>query len=343
VAETKSVPVAVGAVPDPDDIDKLTKPAPMAAKEPVGQTNADVEHLEKLRDDALTALTRLAARDIKFANRLERRHAVSDPLGTASRQDVAEREQERLRAQLKAAAEADERAAEWVAPDAVKGRTDKVFLRLQPPVEQRKMTIQVRALGEIDDGFIMIFEDPPAPDDPKLGRVAESERFGTKNKVRVEEIDRQTGKTKGEISYLGYKDFGPLRMNAGDYVAVVVDMDDGVLAQENFSIVPDYDLDNKSDQVYGVRAPSRTGKKSGKTPREQSLEKAEKRGEQPTGPASSEPERAALQEEQVARTTAKSAGEDMPPPPETDTKPVESKELKAATADTPEARATKGS
>jgi hypothetical protein len=196
----------------------------------------------------------------------------------------------------------------------------------------------------------MVFEDPADPKDAKLGRVAESERFGTKNRVRVK-LDEKTGMPVGDDSddknvetHLGYKDFGPLRMNPGDYIAVVVDMDDGVLAKESFSIVPDWDQDNKSDQVYGVRAPkhSTTEPKAEKTPASEALAKAVKRGEDPAVSASNEAERAAMQETQVAREAAKSAGHDVPPAPASDAKPVETKEEKAAKKDTPEARAQKG-
>lgn len=335
---------AVAPAPDPKDLDKLTEAPQMAAKEPVGQTEADVEHLNQLREDALMQMTRQAAKSIKFNERLERRHAVKEPVETARRLDVEKSEAERLVLQEKAAAEAAERAAKWIAPDKVKGRTDEVTLVLNPPEEQRKMTIHLRALGEVDDGYIMVFEDPADPADPKLGRIAESERFGTKNRVRVEEIDSKTGKTSGEVTYLGYKDFGPLRMNPGDYVAVVVDMDDGVLAKESFSIVPDWDQDNKSDQVYGVRAPkhSTTEPKAEKTPQSEAIAKAVKRGEEPAVSTSNEAERAAMQETQVARDKAKSAGIDVPPAPASDAKPELTKEQKAAAKDTPEARAQKG-
>ena len=305
------------AAPDPKDLDKLTEAPQMAAKEPVGQTEADVEHLEKLRDDALMQVTRQAAKSIKFNNRLERRHALTDPEGAKRRQDAVQTEYERLVAQEKAFAEAQQRAAEWIAPDTVEGRTDEVFIRLQPPVEQRKYTIHIRALGEIDDGFIMLFEDPPDPDDPKLGRVGESERFGTKNRVRVKEIERESGKTSGEITYLGYKDWGPLRLHPGDYVAVVVDMNDGQLAQESFSIVPDWDEDGKSDQVEGAKptdAPERAG---------------------------GEEERAAAQEQQVTRQRAKAVGREGPEAPKSDAKTTTTPEQKKAQKETPEARASK--
>ena len=338
---------ATVAPPDEKDVDKLAKAPQMAAKEPIGtvMSDEDVEHFDKLREDALTQLTRQAAKTIKFTNRLDRRYKARDPEAVARRMDSDERERERLIAQEKAFAEAQERAAEWVAPDAVKGRTNKVFLRLQPPVEQRKMTIHIRALGEVDDGFIMIFEDPPREDDPKLGRVGESERFGTKNRVRVEKIDRETGKTEGEVTYLGYKDFGPLRMHPGDYVAVVVDMDDGVLAQENFTILPDWDQDGQSDQVVGVRSPKPdvAPAKEKKSPKEEAIAKAQKRGEDTAlTSASNEETRAAQAEQQVARERAKAAGEDIPPAPGSGAKPELTAEQKKALKDTPEARASKG-
>ena len=223
-------------VPDEKDIDKLAEPQRMAAKEPVGQTNADVEHLNQLREDALTQLTRLAARDLKFEQRLQRRHEKKDPEGAKAIAEVADHERERLRDQEKAAAAAEERKLEMQSEYRVDGRTDKVELIVTTPKEQRKRSIHLRSVGQVEDGFIMVFKAKPNKNDPKEGRVAESERFGTKNRVRVKEIDPTTGKTKGEESYLGIKDFGPLTLPDGDYNAVVVDMDDGVLAKESFTI-----------------------------------------------------------------------------------------------------------
>lgn len=343
VADT-STSTATVAPPDDKELDKLTEPQQMAAKEPIGTvvSDEDIERMKKLREDAEMQLRRQNAKSVKFEKRLERRYAARDPEGVARLTDTIEHERERLIAQEKAFAEAQERAAEWIAPDAVKGRTDKVFLRLQPPVEQRKMTIQIRALGEIDDGFIMVFEDPAQPDDPKLGRVAESERFGTKNRVRAEIDDK--GKIKGEVTHLGYKDFGPLRMQPGDYTAVVVDMNDKVLASEDFTILPDWDQDGQSDQVEGVRSPKPVkASKETKSPRQESIDKARKRGQdEALIESSNEEERAAMAEEQVARQKAKAAGEDIPPPPGSGAPDELTAEQKKAQKNTPEARASKG-
>lgn len=314
----------------------------MAAKESIGETDSDAAHTEELRLAAEAQQARLARKDEKFVERLERRQAVRDGQEAMdSLSEVRKSEAERLADQEKAFAAAQERAKAWIAPEPTDGRLTTVKLILHPEEKARKMTIHLRALGEVPDGFIMVFEDPFDPTDLKQGRVAESERFGTKNRVRIKEFDDK-GHPKGEITHPGYKDFGPLRMNPGDYKAVVVDMEDKVLAEESFTILPDWDEDGESDQVKGIRSPQRlkSAKDEPKSPREQSIEKAVDRGEKDgTGVSVSMTEemRASQAAEQLARIAAKSAGEDVPPAPASDT-PKLSAEEKKTRKDSPEGR-----
>jgi hypothetical protein len=313
----------------------------MAAKDGADVTDTDVAHTEELRLAAEAQIARLSRKNEKFFDRLDRRHALRDGPAASEAADVRAQEAERLAAQEKAFAEAQERAHAWVEPMVVEGRMKDVKLLLHPEEKVRKMTIHLRALGEVPDGFIMVFEDPFDPTDLKQGRIAESERFGTKNRVRVKEFDDK-GQPKGEITYPGYKDFGPLRMQAGKYRAVVVTTKDEVLAEESFTILPDWDEDGESDQVAGVRAPKYIdAPKETKSPKEESIEKAIKRGEKDGTAASvtmTEEQRAAAAAEQQARIAAKSAGEDVPPAPASET-PKLSADEKKARKDSPEGRA----
>lgn len=317
--------------------DTLETP-PVAAKEPVG-TFVDDENLKKVREDANEAVKRVTHRDEKFLQRLDRRHAAKDgPEAVEKVADVRKREAERRSDQEKAASEAAERASRWIAPDEYKGRMDHVEISLYPEEKARKMTIAIRALGEVPDGFIMILEDPADPADPKQGRVYESARFGTKNKVRINEVDPKTQLGKGEHTHPGYFDTGPIRMHPGSYRAVVVDTEDKVLAEEKFEIVPDWDEDGQSDQVVGVRAPKNltTDKPSRTQPREQSQAKAKRAG-RVLSVGEAEALRAARGEAQVARTAARSAGDDVPAQP--GGKPKLTPEERKALKDTPEGRA----
>jgi hypothetical protein len=297
---------------------KIEEPQ-MAAKE--SSVVVDDAHLKELRDAAEAELERRVAKDTKVAERLDRRHAVRDgEEAVAVQADVRVKETERRKEQEEAHKAAQERAAQWIAPDPVKGRMKDVELILHPEEKVRKMTIQIRVLGEVPDGYVMIFEEPFDKYDLKQGRIAESPRFGTKNRVRVADVDPETGKTKGEITHPGYFDFGPLRMNPGKYRAVVVDTDDDVLAEETFEIVPDWDEDGQSDQVVGVHAGT---KKAGQI------------GEPKKGEAA----RAAKGQEQVAREAAKAAGTEVPPAPGDGSAPKLTAEEKQARKDSPEGRA----
>lgn len=284
----------------------------MAAKESIGVTDSDVAHTDELRDAAEAQLARIARKSEKFADRLDRRHAVRDGTDAIDAQtEIRKSEAKRLEDQQVAFEAAQERAAEWVAPEPVKGRTSKVELRLHPEPKVRRFTIQLRAIGEISEGFIMVFEDPMDPNDLKQGRIAESERFGTKNRVRVDEFDDK-GNAKGEVTHPGYKDWGPLRLPKGKYKAVVVTVDDKILAEESFEIlgaVPEAGVD-----ALGVPDTDDGGM-----------------GE-------SEMERAAMAEQQLAHITAKAAGVDeIPPPPKGSDAKGPSKDDKAARADSPDA------
>lgn len=284
----------------------------MAAKEAIGVTDSDVEHADELRMAAEAQLARLGRKSATFADRLDRRHAVRDGQDAVDAQaDVRKSEAQRLEDQTKAFDAAQERAKEWIAPEPVKGRTTKVQIVLHPDdVTHRRFTIHIRALGEISEGFIIVFEDPHDPTDLKMGRIAESERFGTKNRVRVAEFDDK-GNPKGEITHLGYKDFGPLRLPKGKYKAVVALTDDTVLAEEGFEILGDvpkdgYDAMGVPDTDDG-------------------------------GVGESEAERAAMGEQALARTTAKLAGADDIPDAPSSGKAKLNKDEKAARADSPDA------
>lgn len=313
----------------------------MAAKETIGEVDSDTEHTTELREAAEAQQARLGRKNETFFQRLDRRHALRDgPDATAEQADVRKREAERLAEQEKAAAEAAERVKQWIAPEPVEGRMTEVKLLLHPEEKVRKMTIHLRALGEVADGFIMVFEDPADPADLKQGRVAESERFGTKNRVRAE-LDPKTGLPGKEITHPGYKDFGPLRMPPGSYRAVVVTTKDEVLAEETFKIIPDWNEDGLSDQVTGTRPPKYlTSETKTTTPREESIDKAVKDGEKDGVGVSvslTETQRAAAGAEQAARATAKLGGDDVPMAP--GGKPKLSAEDKKARADSPEGRA----
>lgn len=312
----------------------------MAAKESIGDVDSDPKRTAELREAAEAQQARLGRKNDTFLERLDRRHALRDGTDAVNETaDVRKREAERLAEQEKAFAEAQERARQWVAPTPVKGRMKDVKLLLHPEEKARKMTIHLRALGEVPDGFIMVFEDPSDPADLKQGRIAESERFGTKNRVRAELDDK--GEVTGEVTHPGYKDFGPLRMTPGDYRAVVVTTKDEVLAEETFTILPDWNEDGMSDQVTGTRAPKYlTTADKDTTPREESIAKAVKDGEKDgTGVsvAMTEAQRAAHGEEQLARNQAKATGDDVPPAP--GGKPKLSSEEKKARDESPEGRA----
>jgi hypothetical protein len=309
-----------------------------AAKESVGNMDVDMSHLEEMREAAEAQQARLGRKNDKFLERLDRRHALRDGEDAVKDQaDVRKREAKRLADQQDAFEKAQERARQWIAPEPVKGRMKGVKLLLHPEEKVRKHTIHLRALGEVPDGFIMVFEDPADPADLKQGRIAESERFGTKNRVRIDEVDPKTGKVSGEHTHPGYKDFGPLRLNPGSYRAVVVTTDDKVLAEEKFEIVPDWNEDGQSDQVTGTRAPKYlTSKPEAKdSPRESSIAKVDP---EKLSLTQSEEQRAAMAAEQVARDAAKSAGEDVPPAPSSDGIKTDS-ETKEVRKDSPEGRA----
>src|SRR5689334_6100007 len=99
---------------------KIEEPQ-MAAKEAVGVIG-ESDNLKEIADAADEMLARRDAKNEKVAQRLERRQATKDgPESVERLADVRKHESERRAEQEEAYKAAQERAAQWIAPDPVKG------------------------------------------------------------------------------------------------------------------------------------------------------------------------------------------------------------------------------
>lgn len=234
-------------------------PTPAAATDgPDGPSPEDVEKIEDDAEMARKAMEAQQAPNLDFENRLLDRQARRD--GEDAVEALKSTNQKLREDSAAAQAAADAAAARttwWVGPEPVDGRTDEVKIALHPedPAE-RVATIHVRVLGEVNDGFVTVYRDNADPDEVKEGRVAESPRFGTKNRVYAKGVNPKTQLAEGEETHLGYFDFGPLRLDPGDYTAVVATTGGDELDRAKFTItgVSAEDLSEKnSDGPTGAQ------------------------------------------------------------------------------------------
>jgi hypothetical protein len=226
-------------------------PKPAAATDgPGGPSGADVE---KMKADAAAGEKAFAiqqAPNADFENRLYDRQARQDG---QEAMDALRGTNDALRLQAAAGEAAHKmaqaRATEWTAPTPIEGRSDKVEIVFHPEdPRERIATIHIRVLGEVNDGFVTVYRDGDHKNEVKQGRVAESPRFGTKNRVYAKGVDKN-GLAEGEVTHPGYLDWGPLRLNPGDYTAVVTTTAGKELATDKFTITgaASEDLSEKND------------------------------------------------------------------------------------------------
>jgi hypothetical protein len=222
------------------ETDKAAEQVQAAATSgPGGTSEADVQKMKDDADAAQKALALQSAGDKDFANRLLDRQARRDG---EEAMDALRGTTEKLQLDSAAGEEAHKmaqaRAALWTAPNPIEGKSDGVSIVLHPedPAE-RIATIHIRVLGEVQpDGFVTVYRDGADKNEVKEGRVAESPRFGTKNRVYAKGVNKDTGLPEGEVTYPGYFDWPPLRLNPGDYTAVVTTTAGKELATAKFTI-----------------------------------------------------------------------------------------------------------
>jgi hypothetical protein len=235
-----------------EDLTKEAANVPqMAATAGPDLANQDqIDHEKERYEAGEHAFALQNAKDINNENRLLDRQARVDG---KEAMDVLRGTNAKLRedaaAGLKAHEMAQARAKEWTDPMPVEGRmTDvKIILHPEDPA-QRVASIHIRVLGEVDDGYITVYRDGSDAKEVKQGRIAESPRFGTKNKVVAKSINAKTGLAEGEITHPGYFDWPPLRLNPGNYTIKVVTTAGKEVAKGAFKITgisPD-DLSEKN-------------------------------------------------------------------------------------------------
>lgn len=220
------------------------------------------EEVKKLETDAELAQKAFDAQqapNLDFENRLLDRQARRDGDEAV---DALKATNQKLREDAAAAEAAhtmaQARARAWVAPTPIDGRSDEVSIVLHPedPAE-RIATIHIRVLGEVSDGFVTVYRDGADKNEVKEGRVAESPRFGTKNRVYAKGINEKTGLAEGEVTHPGYFDWPPLRLSPGKYTAVVATTAGEELAKKSFVITGESSEDLSEKNSDGPTAAQR--------------------------------------------------------------------------------------
>ena len=116
---------------------------------------------------------------------------------------------------------------------------EQVELEIEPlDVNQRRFTANVIVHGEIDDGYLVIrtTDEERIPGDYKKGRVYESPRFGTKNRLRT--TTDADGKTV-EYTDLGKFQTTPIRLAPGNYTVVLETTGGKKVATADFTLLGD--------------------------------------------------------------------------------------------------------
>jgi len=223
-----------------EDSTKGLKAQGQSAQETVGAMDAEErDRLVEMAAAGEETLARKAELISANAHYAEKRKLYGED------NSITEEETERLErlnlASLEAFRQAQERASQWIAPEPVEGEVKPGDIEIIFGIPERDMhhSVQIRVLGEVENGFVTVY-DQNLKDDIKEGRVAQSQQFGTKNRVRVAGTNDKGDVTKTE-THLGYFDWGPLRMPPGSYRVTVEGWDGGELASETFKINPDAD------------------------------------------------------------------------------------------------------
>lgn len=229
------------------DASKGLKARSQAPQEGVGSMDeAERDRLVKISEMADASVARREQLLAAEAHYKAKRELYGED--TADLDDETERLRVLNAAALEAFRQAQERASQWIAPEPVAGamKPGDVSIVLGTPVRDRKHSMHIRVVGEVENGFVRLY-DTKLKDDIKQGRVGESPQFGTKNKIRVVETDDKGNATKVETRP-GYLDWGPIRLNPGEYEVSVEGWGGEILAADRFKIEPDADGDGASDQ-----------------------------------------------------------------------------------------------